>query len=96
MQDRHGSRRGAVSPDSEPGAPPLSHSGLVYLTCPVCERRIEEPFNPEGGPQVFVHRRSRSRNCRLVIVPAERLVRAVPVDVPLERALAREITRRAS
>ena len=42
---------------------------LVYLRCPVCGRKIEEPFVRGSGPVAFVHRHRGRKNARLVVVP---------------------------
>jgi hypothetical protein len=68
----------------------------VYLRCPECGQLIKEPFNADGGPQVFTHHRARRSNCRLVVVPSEQVALIVPHGTALEAALAREITRRVS
>ena len=88
-----GSRLGAALPGDDPGAPPFLRSGLVYLTCPECNRQIKEPFNPDGGPQVIVHRHSHSRNARLLVIPAEGTVRSIPCETSMEAALADAIGR---
>lgn len=102
-QQKTGDRRGAVSLRIRRirGTPPLLRVGggcvedLVYVDCPVCARQIEEPFNPNGGPQVFIHRHSKHRNARLIVFPSESAVIEVPHHISLERAL-REAIRKAS
>lgn len=93
-----GDRRGAVPPEKRRGAPPLSlvvggcvGGELVYLKCPVCGRRIEQPFDSEGRPQAVIHVHSRRRNARLIVHPAEGTVRQIPDHVSLEVALRDEI-----
>lgn len=97
-----GDRRGAVLLERARGAPPLSlavrggvDGELVYLECPECGRRIEQPFVRSGGPQAVIHTHSRRRNARLIVHPAEGTVREVPDHMSLEAALREEI-RRAS
>ena len=95
MSDSQRSRRGAAPAGDDPGAPPFSRSRLVYLTCPECRRQIEEPFNPDGGPQVIVHRHSKRRNARLLVIPAQGVARSIPHGTSMEDALSDAI-RRAS
>jgi len=66
---------------------------LLYLTCPVCQLRIKEPFHAEGGPQAILHRHGRGESARLIAHPARRKVIQVPDDVSMEDALADELTR---
>ena len=90
MEDNPNRPEGAVPPDTRRGVPPSFRSStdeLVYLACPVCNRRLRQPFAASGGPQVYVHRHKNRADCRLIVTPREQRVVAVPDHVSLEDAL---------
>jgi hypothetical protein len=64
---------------------------LVYVTCPACRRKIEEPFQRYSGPVVFVHRHGKKPPARLIVTPdphgEDHRVQHVRNDVSLEDAL---------
>jgi len=95
LDDSSDGRPGAAPPGKLAGGAAFSRSGdLLYATCPECGQRIREPFHVDGGPQIYVHhrtRRGRDRLCRLIIAPAGRWVRSVPSDVSLEDALVEAV-----
>jgi len=64
---------------------------LVYITCPVCNRKIDVPFSRTSGPVPFVHHKSNRPGCRLIVIPAERRAYQVSTNESLESALVREL-----
>jgi hypothetical protein len=97
--DRNGAANPAISRETSPRLRVgewREVGGLVYAVCPGCGRRIHQPFDPDGRPQVFVHhhgRHSNGRAVRLIVYPARRLIVEVEEATSLEDALRLALAR---